>query len=161
MLLPLKPKLEAVSRRRSRELCAPHQRYWALFLPVDLSKKPILLVMVSFAVASLAFYPGHQHSYKQGCSNWILAWFYGYGLQLLEPLLTSNDYNYWKMTKLQIVLQVEVFWIGFNVNMQHALASFPGSHAWAQEPGNEAKHALATCLEQHIVNGSVLSLPVL
>ena len=63
--------------------------------------------------------------------------------------------NYWKITKLQITLlnyRLKYFWIGKYADPA-CLASFPGSHAWAQEPGNEAKLALATCLEPHIVNG--------
>ena len=74
----------------------------------------------------------------QGCSGWILAWFYW--LQLLEPELSINthyDYQdqvmitiiYWKMTKLQIPYR----WIGFNANVL-------------------TQHVLATCLEQHMVS---------
>ena len=65
MMLPLKLRLEVASRRRSQELCVPHQRYWALFPPVNLSKNTIvLLVVVSYIY--LSWLRGHVT-----CSDWL------------------------------------------------------------------------------------------
>ena len=43
-------------------------------------------------------------------------------------------------------LTAYVSWLNVNMLTQHALASFPAFRAWKQEPGDEAKHAFATCI---------------